>query len=68
MTKEVVGAVRMYSWLVGVVIRRYIDFLTSLVLALFCSSISTSLFIVSGMLKLGTAVLQSLYLELHRHG
>ena len=42
------GVVRMYKvWLVGVVVRRYIDFLiillipTPLVLALFCSSIPT---------------------------
>ena len=40
-----------WVWLVGVVVRRYIDFLiillipTPLVLALFCSSIPTFLFI-----------------------
>ena len=39
-------------WLVGIVVRRYIDFLvtllipTRLVLALFCSSIPTSLFVL----------------------
>ena len=46
MASGCIGVARMYVWLVGVVVRRYIDFLIILIIPTpFCSSIPTSLFI-----------------------